>query len=147
GRGLPARAAAAAAHRRPGRAAAGRPSGLTARATGAHRASRRELTHPPLDPRLSHGSQSLLPSQPGGRRKRRVEPSQRATRLPVRARRSTDEGSPQVTSPAARLNTRRWLRRVTAAVTATTAGSVLLLGSPVPTASLIGARDRDGADT
>ena len=56
-----------------------------------------------------------------------------------------------MTSPAARLDTRRWLRRVTATVTATTAGSVLLLGSPVPTASPtaspIGARDRDGADT
>jgi LysM repeat protein len=51
-----------------------------------------------------------------------------------------------VTSPAARRTTRRWLRRVTATVTVTTAGSVLLLGSPVPTASPTWAPDRDGAD-
>ena len=56
-----------------------------------------------------------------------------------------------MTSPAARRNTRtrRWLRRFTATVTA--AGSVLLLGSPLitasPTESLNGAGDRDGADT
>ena len=51
-----------------------------------------------------------------------------------------------MTSPAARRTTRRWLRRVTATVTVTTAGSVLLLGSPVPTASPTWAPDRDGAD-
>lgn len=56
-----------------------------------------------------------------------------------------------MTSPTARRRTRRWLRRVTATVTATTAGSLLLLGSPVPTESSLGspsgAADRDGADT
>jgi LysM repeat protein len=56
-----------------------------------------------------------------------------------------------VTSPTARRRTGRWLRRVTATVTATTAGSVLLLGSPVPTESSLGspsgAAVRDGADT
>ena len=54
-----------------------------------------------------------------------------------------------MTSPTARRRSaRRWLRRVATTVTATTAGSVLLLGSPVPTAPLTGAADRggDGAD-
>ena len=58
-----------------------------------------------------------------------------------------------MTSPTARRNTRRWLRRVTATVTATTAGGVLLLGSPLsplPTAPPSGretatARTRTGA--
>ena len=48
-----------------------------------------------------------------------------------------------MTSPTARRRVaQRWLRRVATAVTATTAGSVLLLGSPVPTA----APDRSEAD-
>ena len=51
-----------------------------------------------------------------------------------------------MTSPAARRTTRRWLRRVTATVTVTTAGSVLLLGSPVPTASPTRPSDRDAAE-
>ena len=48
-----------------------------------------------------------------------------------------------MTSPTVRRRSaRRWLRRVATTVTATTAGSVLLLGSPVPTAS----PDRDGRE-
>jgi transglycosylase-like protein with SLT domain/LysM domain-containing protein len=48
-----------------------------------------------------------------------------------------------VTSPTARPRTRRWLRRVTATVTVTTAGSVLLLGSPAPTAPAPGSTEAD----
>ncbi len=47
-----------------------------------------------------------------------------------------------MTSPTVRRNARRWLHRVATTVTATTAGSVLLLGSPMPTA----APDRAGSE-
>ena len=65
------------------------------------------------------------------------------SRVPARGRLFADEGTPLVTvSTARRRSARRWLRRVATTVTATTAGSVLLLGSPVPTEPLTGATDR-----
>jgi len=63
--------------------------------------------------------------------------------VPARGQLFADEGTPLVTvSTARRRSARRWLRRVATTVTATTAGSVLLLGSPVPTEPLTGATDR-----